>query len=223
MERNEFNPIATARKIEQSYRDYIATTIHFDDAELQSQLEEILAKPRYLAKGPFLEAAPPYKASSCVADLIEEGLLCRSMLTLGNGDLGAFDPHRKLYKHQEQAIRYAVAGRNYAVVTGTGSGKTECFLLPILNDILTEFEQHGASTGVRAMILYPMNALANDQLKRLRLLLKGTDITFGRYTGDTEKTPNKARRKWQEENPGKELMPNEIISREEIRENPPNI
>lgn len=223
MANNEFNPIATARKIERSYRDYIASTIHFDDAEFQKQLEDILAKPGYLSKGPFLEAAPPYKASVCVADLVEEGLLCRSMLSLGDGDPKAFDPQRKLYKHQEQAIRYAAAGRNYAVVTGTGSGKTECFLLPILNDILSEFEQHGPSAGVRAMILYPMNALANDQLKRLRQLLKGTDITFGRYTGDTKKKQNKAEQKWQEENPGKELMPNEIISRERIRENPPNI
>lgn len=223
MANNEFNPIATARKIERSYRDYIASTIHFDDAELQEQLEGILATPGYLAKGPFLEAAPPYKASVCVNDLVDEGLLCRSMLDLGGGDSDAFDPQRKLYKHQEQAIRHAAAGRNYAVVTGTGSGKTECFLFPILNDILAEFEQQGPSAGVRAMILYPMNALANDQLKRLRALLKGTDITFGRYTGDTEEKQIKAKQKWQEENPGKELMPNEIISRERIRENPPNI
>lgn len=223
MANDEFNPIATARKIEQSYRDYIATTIHFDDAELQAQLENILAEPGYLAKGPFLEAAPPYKASVCVAGLVEEGLLCRSMLTLGNDDPEAFDPQRKLYKHQEQAIRYAAAGRNYAVVTGTGSGKTECFLLPILNDILTEFEHQGPSAGVRALILYPMNALANDQLKRLRKLLKGTDITFGRYTGDTEKTQIQAKQKWQEENPGETLTSNEVISRELIRENPPNI
>ena len=55
----EFNPIETARKVEESYREYIATTIHFADADLQSQLEEILRKPGYLAKGPFLEAAPP--------------------------------------------------------------------------------------------------------------------------------------------------------------------
>ena len=54
----EFNPIETARKVEDSYREYIATTIHFADADLQGQLEEILRKPGYLAKGPFLEAVP---------------------------------------------------------------------------------------------------------------------------------------------------------------------
>ena len=219
----EFNPIATARKVENSYREYIATTIHFADANLQCQLERILSTPGYLAKGPFLEAAPPYRKDVTVTELVCEGVLCDSMLHLGGGDAQKFDPDRPLYLHQVRAIRKAAAGRNYAVVTGTGSGKTECFLLPILNDILSEFEEAGPSAGVRAMILYPMNALANDQLKRLRTLLEGTGITFGRYTGDTEETEAKARLKWREENPGQTRLPNEIISREEIRKSPPNI
>lgn len=219
----EFNPIETARKVEDSYREYIATTIHFDDADLQGQLENILRKPGYLAKGPFLEAAPPYRKDKTVAELVNENVLCESMLGLGGGNPDNFDPHRPLYVHQVRAIRKAAAGRNYAVVTGTGSGKTECFLLPILNDILSEFEEKGCSAGIRAMILYPMNALANDQLKRLRVLLEGTGITFGRYTGDTEETESKALPKWKEENPGQTKLPNEIISREKIRKNPPNI
>lgn len=219
----EFNPIETARKVEGSYREYIATTIHFDDPDLQGQLEEILRKPGYLAKGPFLEAAPPYRKDKSIAELVDEGVVCKSMLSLGGGDPQNFDAYRPLYVHQVKAIEKAVSGRNYAVVTGTGSGKTECFLLPILNDILREFEEKGPSAGIRAMILYPMNALANDQLKRLRILLQGTDITFGRYTGDTEETESRALAKWKEENPGQTKMPNEIISREEIRKNPPNI
>lgn len=219
----EFNPIETARKVEDSYREYIATTIHFDDADLQKQLETILCESGYLAKGPFLEAAPPYRKDKTVADLVDEGLLCKGMMSLGGGEARNFDPYRPLYVHQVKAIEKSVAGRNYAVVTGTGSGKTECFLLPILNDILTGFEKSGRSAGVRAMILYPMNALANDQLKRLRQLLKGTDITFGRYTGDTEEKESVALRKWKDENPDQTRLPNEIISREKIRENPPNI
>ena len=219
----EFNPIETARKVEDSYREYIATTIHFDDADLQKQLETILSEPGYLAKGPFLEAAPPYRKDKTVADLVDEGLLCKGMMSLGGGETRNFDPYRPLYVHQVKAIEKSLAGRNYAVVTDTGSCKTECFLLPILNDILAEFEKSGRSAGVRAMILYPMNALANDQLKRLRRLLKGTDITFGRYTGDTEEKESVALRKWKDENPDQTRLPNEIISREAIRENPPNI
>lgn len=219
----EFNPIETARKVEDSYREYIATTIHFDDADLQKQLETILCEPGYLAKGPFLEAAPPCRKDKTVAELVDEGLLCKGMMSLGGGETHNFDPYRPLYVHQVKAIEKSVAERNYAVVTGTGSGKTECFLLPILNDILSEFEKSGRSAGVRAMILYPMNALANDQLKRLRQLLKGTDVTFGRYTGDTEEKESVALRKWKDENPDQTRLPNEIISREKIRENPPNI
>lgn len=223
MSNNEFNPIRAARKVEESYREYIATTIHFADADLQSQLERILHEQGYLAKGPFLEAAPPYRKDKTVAELVEDGKLCGSMLELGGGDPDKFDPDRPLYVHQVRAVCKAAEGRNYVVVTGTGSGKTECFLLPILNDILAEFEASGPSAGIRAMILYPMNALANDQIKRLRTLLEGTDITFGRYTGDTEETERKALPKWKEENPGQTKLPNEIISREEIRKYPPNI
>ena len=190
---------------------------------MQKQLETILSEPGYLAKGPFLEAAPPYRKDKTVADLVDEGLLCKGMMSLGGGETRNFDPYRPLYVHQVKAIEKSLAGRNYAVVTDTGSGKTECFLLPILNDILAEFEKSGRSAGVRAMILYPMNALANDQLKRLRRLLKGTDITFGRYTGDTEEKESVALRKWKDENPDQTRLPNEIISREAIRENPPNI
>lgn len=219
----QFNPIEVAEEIRTSYRDYIASTIHIDDENLQEQLTSILDKEAAFAKGPFLQATPPYTKGKTVRELVDEGVLCRSMLCLGGGDSRKFNPDRPLYLHQVRAIRKAAQGHNYAVVTGTGSGKTECFLLPIVNDILTEFERDGSSAGIRAILLYPMNALANDQLKRLRELLVGTDITFGRYTGDTEEREDKALLKWNEENPDAVRIDNEIISREEIRRNPPNI
>ena len=213
-----FNPITAARRIEDSYREYLATTIHFDDPGMQSQLREILYGRSYLVKGPFLEATPPYAKDLTLRQLVEDGTLCSGML-----DIGGFDPDRQLYVHQVEAIRKAKEGKNYIVVTGTGSGKTECFLLPIINDILGEFAEKGPSAGVRAMILYPMNALANDQLKRLRELLAGTDITFGRYTGDTLERQGDAVQAWGEENPGATRLPNELVSREHIRKAPPNI
>ena len=217
-DKKQFNPITAARTVEAAYRDYLATTIHFEDNELQEQLRAILGTKNFLSKGPFLEATPPYCKGATLRDLVEKGLLNEKMLKLGG-----FDPDRQLYTHQVTAIKKARAKENYIVVTGTGSGKTECFLLPIVNDILEEFDAGGHKPGVRAMILYPMNALANDQLKRLRTLLKGTDITFGRYTGDTLEKQGDAAQAWAEENPGETRLKNEIISREQIRQTPPNI
>src|ERR1700751_5537077 len=83
--------------------------------------------------------------------------------------LRALDGDRALYSHQERAVQRVAAGRNILVATGTGSGKTECFLYPILLNLYREFEQGTltARPGVRALVLYPMNALAFDQRERL--------------------------------------------------------
>lgn len=224
MDHKLFDPILASRKIEQSYRSYIASTIHFARKDFQRQLEILLDVPGFLSKGPYLEAAPPYIGDKSTTELVNEGLLCPSMLCLGNGDCEVFDVNRKLYKHQVTALRLAQNHKNFIVTTGTGSGKTECFLLPIINDILSEIEEHGARPGVRAIILYPMNALANDQMKRLRGLLKGLPVTFGRYTGETKESHRAALAQWHAENPhGDEPMPNELISREVMRDAPPNI
>lgn len=219
MNNKAFDPIATSQKLARRYHDYLATTYRLADPNLQAQYEKELSEAGRLAKGPFLEGTPPYTQDKSIRELVEEGLLCRSMLNLGGGDPKAFDVDRPLYTHQREALEKAAAGHNIAVVTGTGSGKTECFLLPILNDILKEFEEKGPSDGVRAIIMYPMNALANDQLTRLRSLLSGTDITFGRYTGETPKTKKDAA----EQGMSASTSPNELLTREEMRNTPPNI
>ena len=107
---------------------------------------------------------------------------------------GGFPLQRGLYVHQEQAIRKAVSGRNLVIASGTGSGKTEAFLFPILNALLQEVEAGtGREPGVRALLLYPMNALANDQVKRLRQLLRRSlrlrsGVTSARpYTSETRR------------------------------------
>lgn len=98
----------------------------------------------------------------------------------------------KLYEHQTSAIESIKNGKNLVVCTGTGSGKTESFLIPVINEIIKEKNENGNQyqKGVRAMLLYPMNALVNDQLKRIRKLLKGTDITYGIYTGELAEVDN---------------------------------
>lgn len=109
-------------------------------------------------------------------------LLNEPALNLHPALKGVF-PYETLHKHQELALCSIVQSRHTVIATGTGSGKTESFLLPILNHCLhLRDEGHPA---VVAIIVYPMNALVNDQLDRLRLMLTGTRISFGRYTGET--------------------------------------
>ena len=132
--------------------------------------------------------------------------------------------NRPLYLHQEQAIRKVTAGRNVVVASGTGSGKTESFLLPILNALSAEHARGALGPGVRALLLYPMNALANDQIKRLRQILAHVPhITFGRYVGDTSWTAPEAAEKFAVLNPGEPRLPNELLSRAEMRERPPHL
>lgn len=128
---------------------------------------------------------------------------------------------RPLYVHQEKAIRRSVSGHNIVVSTGTGSGKTESFLIPVLNHLMREKENGSLDSGVRAMFLYPLNALANDQLERMRSILSNyPDITFGTFTGETEETRADADSK----DAGMvNRLPNEIYDRETFRRTPPHI
>ncbi|WP_292218275.1 DEAD/DEAH box helicase [Mesorhizobium sp.] len=145
---------------------------------------EALAKAD-LVKGPYLEAIPDYDKGASLRDLVYDETLCDQWLRLEESPTGRHLLDRRLHVHQERAIRTAFEG-NYLVATGTGSGKTESFLYPLVDRILRD----GAlgTPGVRAILVYPLNALATDQLffRIAPLLLRDLGdpgITFGRYTG----------------------------------------
>ncbi|AEF95226.1 Protein of unknown function DUF1998 [Desulfotomaculum nigrificans CO-1-SRB] len=215
------NPIKATDTISMNYQNYLSTTFKFKDPELQGQLLKILEGKGKFVKGPILEVTPAFQTGASIAQLIDEGLLSKEFMKLKTISLPV---HRPLYLHQEKAIRKLSAyGRNIVVSTGTGSGKTETFLIPILNHLFRQAEKGLLGPGVRALLLYPMNALANDQLKRLRLLLANyPEITFGRYTGETEKSYRDAVEKYRKlfkEGP----LRNELISREQMWETPPHI
>lgn len=215
------HPIETSTALEEAYRSYLLTTFRFRDEQVQERFARALAEPGTLAKGPYLEATPPFVTGETLADLAEEGVIHRETLNVSPVGLPA---RRPLYVHQAEAVRAAARGRNVTIATGTGSGKTESFLIPILDHLIREKEAGTLNPGVRALLIYPMNALANDQLARLRQLLDSyPDITFGRFTGDTETRPGPARDRFAETHPGQRILPNERLSREEMREAPPHI
>jgi ATP-dependent helicase YprA (DUF1998 family) len=93
-----------------------------------------------------------------------------------------------LYRHQSQAVTKAVAGQSFVVTTGTGSGKSLCFFIPII-DAAIRARAAGKPARTRAIIIYPMNALANSQRGEIEKFIKQADLpehlrpTFARYTG----------------------------------------
>lgn len=213
--------LATSRRIRDEYARYLRSTFSLRDPLLRADFEAALDLHYPLARGPFLQASPPYVGGSTVAELVAEGLLSQEFSKLG----GSFPLDRPLYRHQEEAIRKAQNRRNLVIATGTGSGKTESFLFPILDHLLRERDQGTlGSPGVRALLLYPMNALANDQLKRLRgLLADMPEITFGRYVGETAPAQRRALDDFRQRNGGADPLPNELLSREVMQQRPPHI
>lgn len=217
---DRLDPLAAGAGIEDAYKRYLTTLLAPRDQDLAAAFDTAVDGSAMLTKGPMLEITPPYAPGAAPADLIDEGVLRAGIRGLDRN----LPITRPLYRHQETAIRKAVAGRNLVVSTGTGSGKTESFLLPILNDLIAEREAGTLGPGVRAILLYPMNALANDQVKRLRTLLADMpDLTFGRYTGETKESAREAEEVFRAANPGENRLANELLSREEMRETPPHI
>ena len=142
---------------------------------------------------PYLERIAFYQQSqeTTLQSLVNQNLLHSDTANMfARYLIGREDPNGVcLYEHQASAIRSINEGRNVVICTGTGSGKTESFLIPVINAIVEEREAcrlQGVDyrPGVRAMLLYPMNALVNDQLKRIRKILKGSEVTYGIYTGE---------------------------------------
>lgn len=201
-------PFAVRNLIDE-YRSFLRTSYRFLDEHLRRQFEEHLAQTDVVVKGPYVTLARDFALGPTLQELIQEGIAHPDLLK-ARWPFG----ENRLYQHQERAFRIGQAGRSFVITTGTGSGKTEAFLLPILDGILRRKEQ--GIRGLQAVFVYPMNALANDQLERLRRLLRGSglDISFALYTGDSDTTTLALR---------EEPAETERLTRAEIRRNPPDI
>ncbi|OLR58524.1 hypothetical protein BHF70_02145 [Anaerostipes sp. 494a] len=214
----KFSPIKASEEITKKYKRYLRTIFEIADEEYSAQFKQELEAKESFAKGPYLDVVDSFKKGRTLKQLIESGLLPESFQECG------FIMDRPLYLHQEEAIKRCAEGKNIVVSTGTGSGKTESFLIPILRELTLEDENGTLSSGVRALIIYPMNALANDQMERLReVLYNYPQITYGSYTGQTKNDYSKALQEYRMLNDGKSPLKNELISREQMIDNPPNI
>ena len=213
-----FSPVKASKIITDKYLRYLRTIFSIDSAEYGRQFTAELSREGNFAKGPYLDVTDSFEKGKSIEELIAEGVLSAGFRKI------AMPRERPLYRHQEIALRKALSGRNMIVSTGTGSGKTESFLIPILNHLLREKENGTLNPGVRALLIYPMNALANDQVERLRgLLADCPEITFGCYTGQTQETYRRALADYMALNDQREPRSNELIAREQIRNAPPHI
>ena len=176
------NPIVYTDKIVRSFLKYQLTTYPFADPRLYDQmrrqlrLETIRRTP--LLRGPYISLSQGFRQGATIDELVAQGVLHPHMRHVIPPNM------THLYGHQEKAIRAVHDGKTTLVSTGTGSGKTECFLDPIISKCL-DLKDARAPAGICAVIVYPMNALAEDQLDRLRGLLAGSGISFGMYVGKT--------------------------------------
>ena len=218
------NPVFIANELAGAYKKYLKTIKNFQEDFWLDEFNRAINKKDFLMKGPIVEISSPFEKVDSIADLVQKGVISKDFTKLCK-DNAALPYERPLYRHQEAAIRKIVNGRNVVISTGTGSGKTEAFLIPIINYILKEDSSGSLSRpGVRALFLYPMNALANDQMKRLRRVFSNfPKIKFGRYIGETEKKRGDAIETFKKNYPEEPILDNELHSREEMQKEPPHI
>ncbi|MFO7166403.1 MAG: DEAD/DEAH box helicase [Chloroflexota bacterium] len=188
--------------IVREYANYTTSFLTILDPDIREYVHQELERGK-LWPDALIQLSPAYAPASTVADLVANGVLhqrCQDIFQVSGSD-GTPRPLR-LYYHQRQAIDLAVQRKHFVVTTGTGSGKSMTYIVPIVDHIL----KHSPEAGkVRAIIVYPMNALINSQEKALTRFMGNLPpdervVTFRRYTGQESESEKR-----------------------EIQENPPHI
>lgn len=191
-------PSVLSRQIETGISDFLRTTFPVTTPFFHGIIDRLIEQDQFLFKGPFLSIKLPFRTGQS-----------------GKTYFSGFDPGFTPHLHQEKAFERLTGNtpQSTIVATGTGSGKTESFLLPILEYC---YRLRGTE-GIKAIIVYPMNALANDQAKRLAKLIHGNEnlrgnVTAGLFVGESDK------------NPVKGMLPSKLITdKNTMRKNPPDI
>ncbi len=195
------NVFDTHEKIIADYASYIKSFINIADPAISRKVDSALVEGK-LWPDPLLQFNPAYEQAGTVKDIALAGELHRSMPDIFKG--------YSLYRHQLEAIRHGVAGRDFIVTSGTGSGKSLTYIGSIFDRLLSE-----PAPGVSAIIVYPMNALINSQTNEFNAYKKnyqdatgqGFPITVGQYTGQEKSGP----RTDMQENPPQILLTNYMM------------
>ena len=205
-----FSVVGSVNHLVAEYRRFLLSTYRLADPRLREQFESHIKQADVLVKGPYVTLANDFAKEHTLKQLHDLGISHKDLQRL-KWSFG----ENELFLHQEQSLRRVETLQRHAIVkTGTGSGKTEAFMLPVISAVL-KMRAEGVK-GTKAFLLYPMNALANDQLSRLRNLIRdsGVGVTFAMYTGESESVAATL---------GEPVEGNEFIRRTEIQEQQPDI
>ena len=187
---NNQNIFDFRNEIIDEYSKYSRSFIEINAEDIKDAVDKEYKAGKYWPD-PLIQINPGYKLSNSVQELVENKELhpeCANIFQIGK-QAGRHDEMR-LYQHQVEAIALAKQHKSYVLTTGTGSGKSMAFFIPIINHIL-EAKEKDKTQRTRAIIIYPMNALANSQLEELNKFLEGyaessKPFTVGRYTGQED-------------------------------------
>lgn len=183
-------------QVVQSYERFSRSFVRIAADDISKVVDDEYSRGRYWPE-PLIQINPNYKPGNNVRELMEAGVLhplTAEIFQVGK-DIGRPLPVR-LYKHQQDALALAEAGRSYVVTTGTGSGKSLSFFIPIV-DRIVKARTSDPTPRTRAIIIYPMNALANSQAEEIGKFIQNlgpgsTGLTIARYTGQ-ESSPERER------------------------------
>ena len=166
-------PSILARQLQQGLKDYIKTTFPMTTPVFKGSLDNLLETKDSVFHEPYVSIKLPFRVVETMPNMFE-----------------AINMKYIPYVHQEKAFERLAGedGRSTLIATGTGSGKTECFLYPLLDYCY----KHRGERGIKALVIYPMNALASDQAKRIAKLVQDSNklrgnVSVGMYVGGFEK------------------------------------
>jgi hypothetical protein len=172
------------RQIVEDYANFARSFTRIKADDLRRQIDEVYANDRFWPE-PLLQISPHFEPGATVDDLARDGEIELTTARIFRRPDSPAEP-LLLHTHQVQALSAARQGRSFVVTTGTGSGKSLCFFIPIVDAILRA-KAVDPRQRTRAVIVYPMNALANSQMEELDKFLKHVapqpPLTFKRYTG----------------------------------------
>ena len=217
------NPFNQLGEIQRTYRSYVDTFVDVRNDHIRTWLGARVDGDRLLWNEPFLQVRRRFKAGPTLDELVGRGLLPETARQIFRVNADDFTDTRPVHPHHHQAraLELAAAKKSFVVATGTGSGKSFAFGMPVITDALNR----AATPGIKAVIIYPMNALANSQYEDFALRLHGSGLKLALYTGDTPSTKEQGEnfKNTTAERRGGRISDAELWSREEIRETPPDI